>query len=47
LGTLPLEPTVVAEGDAGSVGFLDNSELAYTQAFNEMVETVVHLSEEL
>jgi len=45
LGTLPLEPNVVAEGDAGSVDFLDNSELAYTQAFNQMVDTVVNLSE--
>jgi ATP-binding protein involved in chromosome partitioning len=45
LGTLPLEPTVVAQGDAGSVDFLDNLELAYTQAFNQMVDTVVNLSE--
>jgi len=45
LGTLPLEPEVVDSGDSGRVDFLDNSELAYTQAFNKMVEAVIKQSE--
>ncbi|MFP3912163.1 MAG: P-loop NTPase, partial [Desulfobacteraceae bacterium] len=41
LGTLPLEPQVVAQGDNGLVDFMDNGALAYTQAFNEMTDTVL------
>jgi len=46
LGTLPLEPEVVAQGDVGVTDFLDNPELAFTHAFNQMVETVVNRSQE-
>ena len=41
LGTLPLEPQVVAQGDNGLVDFMDNGALAYTQAFNEMTDAVL------
>ncbi len=46
LGTLPLEPEVVAQGDAGVTDFLDNPELPFTRAFSGMVETVVKISKE-
>ena len=41
LGTLPLEPQVVAQGDNGLVDFMDNGALAYTQAFTEMTDAVL------
>lgn len=45
LGTLPLEPQVVAQGDTGVVDFLENPELAYTQAFNQLADAVISQSE--
>jgi Mrp family chromosome partitioning ATPase/predicted Fe-Mo cluster-binding NifX family protein len=45
LATLPLEPQVVEQGDAGSVGVLDNDQLPFTQAFNKMVDVIVEIEE--
>ena len=45
LATLPLEPQVVEQGDAGSVGVLDNDQLPFTQAFNKMVDVIVEVEE--
>ena len=44
LASLPVEPEVVRQGDTGNVRFLDNGNLAYTQAFNKMVEEIVNLT---
>jgi ATP-binding protein involved in chromosome partitioning len=41
LGRLPLEPEVVQEGDTGSMALLDNQELGFTRALNEMVDKVL------
>ncbi len=43
LGTLPLEPQVVLNGDAGSMGILDDAALPITKKFNKMVETIEQL----
>lgn len=40
LGSLPMEPQVVVGGDTGGVDFLDNPDLAFTQAFNKIAEAV-------
>jgi ATP-binding protein involved in chromosome partitioning len=45
LATLPLEPQVVEQGDAGSVGVLDNDQLPFTQAFNKMVDLIVEIED--
>ncbi len=45
LGALPLEPQVVAQGDSRVVDFLNNPGIAFTQAFNKMVEAVVSQSQ--
>jgi ATP-binding protein involved in chromosome partitioning len=44
LGSLPIEPEVVKEGDAGSVASLDNDHLPFTREFNKMVDQVVKLT---
>jgi len=44
LGSLPLEPEVVQQGDSGSMAVLDNNELAFTREFNKMVDEIVKLS---
>ena len=44
LGSLPLEPEVVQQGDLGGVTVLDNNELAFTWEFNRMVNEIVKLS---
>jgi ATP-binding protein involved in chromosome partitioning len=41
LGSLPLEPKIVLEGDIGSVAWMDNTDMPYTQRFTEIVDTVV------
>lgn len=46
LGTLPLEPQVVLNGDAGSMGILDDKSLPITQAFDKMVEMIVQLTKD-
>jgi Mrp family chromosome partitioning ATPase/predicted Fe-Mo cluster-binding NifX family protein len=45
LGSLPLEPQVVQQGDIGGVAFLENEDLDFTQAFHKMVDRVVSLTE--
>jgi Mrp family chromosome partitioning ATPase/predicted Fe-Mo cluster-binding NifX family protein len=46
LGTLPLEPQVVMNGDAGSMGILDNEALPITMEFNKMVDMIVQLTKD-
>lgn len=41
LGSLPLEPTVVQNGDTGTMALLDNQEMAFTRAFQEMVDKII------
>jgi len=45
LGTLPLEPQVVTNGDVGDMGLLDNPDLPITREFNKIVDAVIELSE--
>jgi len=44
LGSLPLEPEVVQQGDSGGMAVLDNNELAFTREFNKIVDEIVKLS---
>lgn len=41
LATLPFEPEIVKEGDAGDITILDNKELPVTQEFEKMVNEIV------
>jgi hypothetical protein len=41
LASLPIEPEVVTQGDAGGLQVLENDELHYTREFNKMVEQIV------
>jgi hypothetical protein len=43
LGSLPLDPEVVQDGDLGSTAVLENDQHAFTRAFNKMVEQIVEL----
>jgi len=45
LGTLPIEPQVVSNGDVGDMGLLDNPDLPITREFNKIVDAVIELSE--
>ncbi len=45
LGTLPLEPQVVMNGDAGNMGLLDDSTRPITQEFNKIVDEIVQLTQ--
>jgi len=45
LATLPFEPELVKEGDAGDISFLDNDELLITREFNKMVDEIVKINE--
>ena len=45
LATLPFEPEVVKEGDAGDISILDNDGLSITQQFDKMVDEIVKLEE--
>ena len=40
LGSLPLEPEIVAEGDIGSVAWMDKTDMPYTKRFSSIVDTV-------
>jgi len=40
LGSLPLEPEIVIEGDIGSVAWMDNKDMPYTKSFATIVDTV-------
>jgi len=44
LGTLPLEPEVVSNGDTGSMAVLENNDLLITREFNKIVDEIVKLS---
>jgi hypothetical protein len=44
LATLPFEPEVVKEGDAGDISILDNDTLLITQEFNKMVDEIEKLT---
>ena len=44
LGSLPLEPEIVIEGDRGSVAWMDNKDMPYTISFNKIVDTVADLT---
>ena len=46
LGTLPLEPQVVLNGDVGSMGILDDAALPITQEFNKIVDMIVGLTKD-
>ena len=43
LATLPIEPEVVKEGDAGDISILDNDDLLFTQKLNQMVDEIVKI----
>ncbi len=45
LGTLPMEPNVVINGDIGSMDILDNNDILLTQEFNKIVDQVISLTE--
>jgi ATP-binding protein involved in chromosome partitioning len=40
LGSLPLEPEIVSEGDNGSVAWMDNTNMPYTKRFTTIVDRV-------
>ena len=44
LGTLPLEPEVVSNGDIGSMRVLENDDFLITREFNKIVDEIVKLS---
>ncbi|MBW1703834.1 MAG: P-loop NTPase [Deltaproteobacteria bacterium] len=43
LGTLPFEPQVVQNGDAGDMKLLDNDDLLISQEFNKIVDEIIKL----
>jgi ATP-binding protein involved in chromosome partitioning len=40
LGSLPLEPEIVLEGDNGSIAWMDKRDLPYTESFTKIVDEV-------
>ena len=44
LGSLPIEPNVVKEGDVGSMESLKDDHLPFTREFNKMVDQIVTLT---
>ena len=44
LGTLPLEPEVVSNGDTGSMAVLENNDFLITREFNKIVDEIVKLT---
>jgi Mrp family chromosome partitioning ATPase len=44
LGSLPLEPEIVLEGDNGSVTWMDKEDMPYTKSFNMIVDKVADLT---
>jgi ATP-binding protein involved in chromosome partitioning len=46
LGSLPLEPAIVSEGDTGSVAWMDNTDMPYTKSFSTIVDRVADLTRE-
>jgi len=45
LGTLPLDPQVVSNGDVGDMSLLDNPDLPITREFNKIVDAVIEFSD--
>jgi ATP-binding protein involved in chromosome partitioning len=45
LGSLPFEPEVVSNGDAGRMSLLENDQLLITREFNKIVDEIVKLTE--
>jgi Mrp family chromosome partitioning ATPase/predicted Fe-Mo cluster-binding NifX family protein len=45
LGTLPLDPQVVSNGDVGDMSLLDNPDLPITREFNKIVDAVIQISD--
>ena len=45
LGSLPIEPRVVAGGDDGDLSVLENSDIPFSKSFNKIVEAVVEIME--
>jgi ATP-binding protein involved in chromosome partitioning len=43
LGSLPIEPEIVSEGDSGSLAWMDNGALPYTKSFHEIIGKVADL----
>ena len=41
LGSLPLEPDIVQEGDNGTVEWMDNEQMPYTQKYTKIIDEVV------
>jgi predicted Fe-Mo cluster-binding NifX family protein len=44
LGSLPIEPKIVQEGDMGNINMLNNDQLTYTKAFDQIVANIVKLN---
>jgi len=44
LGSLPLEPDIVLEGDNGSVAWMDKEDMPYTKSFSKIVDRVADLT---
>jgi ATP-binding protein involved in chromosome partitioning len=44
LGSLPLEPDIVLEGDSGTVNWMEQKDLPYTISFTKIVDTVADLT---
>jgi ATP-binding protein involved in chromosome partitioning len=40
LGSLPLEPDIVLEGDNGTIAWMDKEDMPYTKSFNKIVDKV-------
>jgi Mrp family chromosome partitioning ATPase len=47
LATLPFEPEVVKEGDAGDISLFDNDTLPITREFDKMVDEIIKLAPSL
>jgi Mrp family chromosome partitioning ATPase/predicted Fe-Mo cluster-binding NifX family protein len=45
LGTLPIDPQVVTNGDIGDMGLLEQPDLPVIKEFNKIVDAVIQLSE--
>lgn len=44
LGSLPIEPEIVSQGDAGNLAGMDDNKLPYIREFDKIVEKIVKLS---
>jgi len=44
LGSLPLEPEIVLEGDNGSIAWMDKKDLPYAKGFTTIVDEVANLT---